>query len=63
MLEIASGTGHLANAAVVRGATVVGIDVATNVVELARRLVPGATFQEGNGETLPFKDETFDAVA
>ena len=63
LLEIASGTGHLAKAAVARGATVVGIDVATNMVELARKLVPGAIFHEGNGEALPFEDETFDAVA
>jgi SAM-dependent methyltransferase len=63
LLEIASGTGHLAKAAVARGATVVGIDVATNMVELARKLVPGATFEEGNGEALPFEDETFSAVA
>jgi SAM-dependent methyltransferase len=62
VLEVASGTGHLAEAAVARGATVVGIDVAANMVALARRRVPGAVFHEGDAEALPFEDGQFDAV-
>jgi SAM-dependent methyltransferase len=62
VLEVASGTGHLAEAVLRRGATVVGIDVAPNMVALARRRVPGATFHEGNAEALPFEDAQFDFV-
>lgn len=62
VLEIASGTGHLAGEATARGADVVGLDVAANMVELARRRVPGAAFHLGDGEALPFDDESFDAV-
>ena len=62
VLEVASGTGHLAAEAVARGAIVVGIDVAPNMVALARQRFPGASFREGNAEALPFEDEQFDAV-
>ncbi len=62
VLELASGTGHLAEHAVARGATVVGIDVAANMVELARQRVSNATFHEGDAEALPFEDASFDAV-
>jgi SAM-dependent methyltransferase len=62
LLEVASGTGHLAAEAVERGANVAGVDVAPSMVELARRRVSGATFQEGPAEALPFPDEHFDAV-
>ena len=62
VLEVASGTGHLAEEALARGATVVGIDVAANMVALARQRVPGAMFHEGDAEALPFNDEQFDSV-
>jgi len=62
VLEVASGTGHLAADALVRGATVVGVDVAPAMVTLARQRVPGARFHEGDAEALPFKDEQFDSV-
>ena len=62
VLELASGTGHLAAEAVARGAIVVGIDVAPNMVALARQRVPGASFREGNAEALPLEDERFEAV-
>ncbi len=62
VLDVASGTGHLAEHTVARGATVVGVDVAANMVKLARRRVPGAVFQEGDAEALPFEDEHFDVV-
>ena len=54
-LDLASGTGHLAKQAVARGATVVGIDAAAAMVELAHRCVPNAAFHEGDAEALPFE--------
>ena len=62
VLELAFGTGHLAAEALARGATVVGVDVAPAMVALARQRVPGATFHEGDAESLPFEDGEFDAV-
>ena len=62
VLELAFGTGHLAAEALARGATVVGVDVAPAMVALARQRVPGASFHEGDAESLPFKDGEFDAV-
>jgi len=62
VLEVASGTGHLAAEALARGATVVGVDVAPSMVALARQRVPGASFREGDAEALPFQDKLFDSV-
>jgi SAM-dependent methyltransferase len=62
VLEVASGTGHLAAEVLARGASVVGIDVAANMVALARQRVPDATFLESDAEALPFEDGQFDSV-
>jgi len=62
VLDIGSGPGHVAAQAAQRGAAVVGIDVATAMVERARRLHPGLDFREANAEALPFADGCFDAV-
>jgi ubiquinone/menaquinone biosynthesis C-methylase UbiE len=62
VLDIGSGPGHAAAQAAQRGAAVVGIDVATAMIQLARRLHPGLDFREANAEALPFEDDCFDAV-
>jgi ubiquinone/menaquinone biosynthesis C-methylase UbiE len=62
VLEVASGTGHLAQATVARGAKVVGIDVAKPMVDLARRRAKDAAFHEGAAEALPIEDASFDVV-
>ena len=62
VLDIGSGPGHAAAQAAERGASVVGVDVATAMVQLARRLHPGLDFREANAEALPFEDGCFDAV-
>lgn len=62
VLELASGTGHLAEAATARGATVVGVDVAENMVALARERAPDGEFRVADAEVLPFEDASFDAV-
>lgn len=62
VLELAAGTGHLAEAATARGAAVVGVDIAENMVALARKTAPRANFRVADAEALPFEDASFDAV-
>ncbi len=62
LLDIASGPGYAAAAAVRRGAEAIGIDFAATMVAEARRRHPAVTFQEGDAEALPFPDASFDAV-
>lgn len=61
VLDLCCGPGILAAGAVSLGASAVGLDFA-DVVAVARNLVPGADFQAGDATTLPFADESFDAV-
>jgi SAM-dependent methyltransferase len=62
LLDVACGPGYVAAAAALRGATVVGLDFSTLMVDEARRRYPGLRFQEGDAEALPFDSGTFDAV-
>ena len=38
------------------------IDFSGKLIEIARRNVPGADFQQGDAQALPYKPESFDAV-
>lgn len=62
VLDVASGPGYMAAGAASRGADVLGIDLAENMVELARRNHPGLEFRVGDAENLPFREAEFDAV-
>lgn len=62
VLDVATGPGYAAAAAAVRGARVVGVDVAGAMVSLARRLRPELEFRQADAERLPFGDGEFDAV-
>jgi SAM-dependent methyltransferase len=62
MLDLASGPGYAAAEGTERGASVVGLDVAPAMVELAARLHPGLDFRRGDAHELPFEDGSFDAV-
>ena len=60
VLDLASGPGYGAAAATKRGARAVGVDVAGEMVTLARRLHPRIEFVRASAERLPFGDATFD---
>jgi SAM-dependent methyltransferase len=63
VLDVATGPGMLAARAAARGASrVAGIDIAPRMVEIAAALYRGIDFREGDAESLPFDDATFDAV-
>jgi ubiquinone/menaquinone biosynthesis C-methylase UbiE len=62
ILDVGTGPGFVAAAAVARGAAVTGIDVADTMVELAQSRVPTARFRRGSAEELPLPDAAFDAV-
>jgi ubiquinone/menaquinone biosynthesis C-methylase UbiE len=62
VLDLATGPGYVAARAAERGASVVGVDVAPAMVQLAREMHPGLDFREADGEALPFEDGSFDAV-
>jgi SAM-dependent methyltransferase len=62
VLDVATGPGYSAALAAARGASVVGMDFAEEMVSLATRLHPDIEFRRGDAEALPFPDVSFDAV-
>jgi SAM-dependent methyltransferase len=65
VLDVACGTGVLACAASGRvGSTggVVGLDVSSEMLAVAKRKSTAVIWQEGRAEALPFADSSFDAV-
>src|ERR671931_1969568 len=62
LLDAGCGSGVAAAIAHERGARVSGIDAAPPLVEIARERVPGAVFQQGEIEELPYVDASFDVV-
>ncbi len=61
-LDVASGPGYAAAAAVARGARVAALDFSSAMVELARSQNPEMELREGDAEALAFADGSFDAV-
>ncbi|HUT51507.1 MAG TPA: class I SAM-dependent methyltransferase [Alphaproteobacteria bacterium] len=61
-LDAGCGAGMAAQMAASRGAEVSGIDAADTLLAIARSRVPGAEFQHGDLEDLPFSDQSFDVV-
>lgn len=70
VLDVACGTGIpslMVSPLVEPGGTVTGIDLAPGMIALAKmkaeeRGLKNVTFREADGESLPFPDESFDAV-
>ena len=65
VLDVACGTGILAREIASRIGSVgrvVGIDPSPGMVAVAKRLAPGVEWREGVAESLPFPDQSFEAV-
>ncbi|NOZ48902.1 MAG: class I SAM-dependent methyltransferase [Chloroflexi bacterium] len=62
VLDVGTGSGLFAEAFAAQVPQVVGLDASAEMVALAQKLVPGATFQQGVMESLPFPDQSFDLV-
>jgi len=62
VLDVACGPGRVAAAAAARGAEVAGVDFSDRMVAHARSLFPALDVRHAEAESLPFPDESFDAV-
>lgn len=62
LLDVSCGTGSLLAAARDRGVDAVGVDLSDEAVRLAKRVAPSAEVAVGAGESLPFRDGSFDYV-
>jgi SAM-dependent methyltransferase len=65
VLDVACGTGVLAREIARRigsAGRVVGVDPSPGMVATAKRLAPAIEWREGVAESLPFPDQSFDAV-
>jgi ubiquinone/menaquinone biosynthesis C-methylase UbiE len=59
-IDIGTGTGVFAEAFAQRGIAVTGIDANPEMLEAARKYVPGGDFRQAAAESLPFPDQSFD---
>jgi SAM-dependent methyltransferase len=62
LLDVGCGSGYALQLAAKRGATVSGLDASAGLLTVARRRLPEADLREGDLESLPYDDDTFDAV-
>jgi len=62
LLDVGCGAGLALRLAADRGADVSGLDAAPGLLDYARHRVPGARMIQGEIQSLPFPDDTFDAV-
>ena len=62
VLDVACGTGDMALLLAERGATVTGVDISEEMLDIARFKVQGSRLMVADAEYLPFEDNSFDAV-
>jgi len=63
LLDIGCGTGLFIEKYLKTGGTAVGLDISSRMVERAQCRLDTCAFAVGNGETLPFKDNSFDGIS
>ncbi|MEK6229584.1 MAG: class I SAM-dependent methyltransferase [Actinomycetota bacterium] len=62
VLDVGTGPGYAAQRAAQRGAVATGVDIADEVLALARRRHRGIRFLRADAEDLPFAERSFDAL-
>lgn len=62
VLDLGCGAGLALTMARDRGASVAGIDAASGLLAVARRRLPGVELLQGDIESLPYPDASFDVV-
>jgi len=62
LLDVASGPGYVAAEATRRGLDAIGVDIAKDMVEEARRRFAGTKYEMGDAENLRYADASFDSV-
>lgn len=62
LLDVGCGSGLLLQLAGTRGATLAGIDITPELLELARGRSPQADLRDGDMSALPFGEASFDVV-
>ncbi len=62
VLDVGTGSALFAEKFAARGLRVAGVDVNPEMVEHARRFVPGGNFRVAPAEVVPFEDQDFDLV-
>ena len=63
LLDVGCGTGHWSSFFTTMGYQVTGIDIAPEMIDVARAAVPECSFQIADAFDLPFEDGAFDVVA
>ena len=61
-LDVACGTGDMVVELLKHGCTVTGVDLSEEMMTIAKRKVENGKWEVADVESLPFEDETFDAV-
>jgi ubiquinone/menaquinone biosynthesis C-methylase UbiE len=62
ILDVGSGTGHLAASLTKQGFRVTGVEPAASMIALARKNFPEIEFKEGISSKLPIGDDEFDLI-
>lgn len=65
VLDVACGTGVLARTAAARvgpSGSVAGLDINPGMLSVAARVAPEIEWRQGSAESLPYEDQSFDAV-
>ena len=67
ILDLATGTGWTSRLLARRGAEVIGVDIAKGLLDAAQRQAAAEglaiTYRQGDAESLPFENASFDAIA
>ena len=62
LLEVGCGAGAILLLLRDSGASLSGVDYSASLLEVARRILPSAEFQEAEASALPFPDASFDRI-